>query len=148
MRNKIWLVLNCIISTWIFNSWMLHIQKIRKSNNHTNNLHFPQAPKPVYRKLQHGEKISKFQSQRRFPRKMILYSLTKFAIIKTWTNIPWLSRLDLRFLQTSRQIYRKIQCTEKIFEKFQRLPRFLRKMVLYSSSKFCIFESIPTFSHT
>ena len=149
MRNKIWLVLNYIIFAWIFNSWMLHIQQIRKNNNHANNLHFSQTPKPVYRKLQHGEKIfSKFQSQPRFPRKMILYSLTKFVVIKTWTNIQWLSRLDLRFLQTSRQIYRKLKCTEKIFEKFQRLPRFLRKMVLDSSSKFCIFESLPTFSRT
>ena len=149
MRNKIWLVLNYIIFAWIFNSWMLHIQQIRKNNNHANNLHFSQTSKPFYRKLQHGEKIfSKFQSQPRFPRKMLLYSLTNFVIIKTWTNIQWLSRLDLRFLQTSRQIYRKLQCTEKIFEKFQHLPRSLRKMVLDSSSKFCIFESLPTFSRT
>ena len=147
MRHKIWLVLNYIVFAQIFNSWML--EKIRKNNNHTNNLHFSQTPKPVYRELQHGEKIfSKFQSQPRFPRKVILYSLTKFVIIKTWTNIQWLSRLDLCFLQTSRQIYRKLQCTEKIFEKFQHLPRFFRKMVLDSWSKFCIFESLPTFSRT
>ena len=65
----------------------------------------------------------------------------KCDIINTWTNILWLRRFDLCFIQTSKGIYRKLQYTEKVFGKFQRLPRFTKKMVLYSSSKFCNSES-------
>ena len=71
---------------------------------------------------------------------MILYSLTKFGIIKPWTNIPWLRRFDLGFWQTSKQIYRKLQYVEKVFREFQGLPRFPRKIVLYSSTIFGIIK--------
>ena len=69
---------------------------------------------------------------------MVLYSLTKFSIIKSWTNTPWLRRFDLGFWQTSKQIYRKLQYTQKVFREFQDLPRFPRKMILYPSTKFGI----------
>ena len=74
------------------------------------------------------------------PRKMVLYSLAKFDIIKTWSNIQWLRRFDLGSFQTSKQIYRKLRNTEKLFRKSQRLPCFPRKMVFYSSSIFCILK--------
>ena len=105
-------------------------------------LSFWQTSEQVYRKLQHGKNIfAKFQSQPRFPRKMVLYSLTKFGIIKTWSNISWLRRFDLCFLQTSKQICRKLQYTEKVLGKLQRLSRFPRKMVLYSLTRFGIIKA-------
>ena len=42
------------------------------------------------------------------------------------------------FFQTSKQIYRKHKCKEKLFGEFQCLPCFPRKTVLYSSTKFGI----------
>ena len=67
----------------------------------------------------------------RFPRKMVLYWLNKFGIIKPRTNIPWLRRYDLRLiLHTSRQIYRKFQYKEKVFWKFQSFPLIPRKFCL------------------
>ena len=118
-----------------------NVQYSRKSKKTTVNWDFPGNPNQVYRKLQYGEKIfQKFQGQPPFPRKVVLFWLTKFGIIKTWINIQWLRRFDLRFLQTLKQIYREPQYTEKFWGKFQRLPRFPRKIFLYSSSEFCIFE--------
>ena len=82
---------------------------------------------------------------------MVLYSSTKFGIIKLWINIPFLRRLDSGFWQTSKQIYGKFQRRENVFGKFQGLLRFSRKMVFYSLSKFCIFypcaniQSLRTF---
>ena len=72
---------------------------------------------------------------------MALCSLTKFEIKKPWTNIPWLRGFDILFLQTSKQIYKKLWYTEKVSTKFQTLSYFSRKMVLYSLTKFCVFES-------
>ena len=62
--------------------------------------------------------------------------LTKLGIIKTWTNIQLPSRFNLGFWQTSKQIYRKLQYKQKVFEEFQALPCFPRKIVLYSSTNF------------
>ena len=58
------------------------------------------------------------------------------------TNNAWLERFDLQFFQTSQQIYRKVQYTEKVFGNIHCLPCFARKMVLYSFSKFYIFEPL------
>ena len=75
---------------------------------------------------------------------MVLFPLNKFSIMK-------LGRFDLCFWQTSKQIYRiyktsdqvyrEVQYEEKCFGKFQKLPHFLRKMVLYLLSKFSINQS-------
>ena len=62
--------------------------------------------------------------------------VNQFDILKPSTNIPWLKRFDLSFWQTSQQIYRKLKYKEKVFGEFQCLPRFPRKMVLYSSTNF------------
>ena len=75
-----------------------------------------------------------------FRRKLVLYSSTKFAIIKPWTNIPWPKRLDLGFWQTSKQIYRKLEYREKTFREFNGLRHFPIKMILYSSTKFGIIK--------
>ena len=40
--------------------------------------------------------------------------------------------------QISKQIYRKLKYREKLFRKFQCLPRFPRKMVFHSATKFGI----------
>ena len=66
---------------------------------------------------------------------------TKFGILKPWTIISNLIRFDLGFWQASKQIYRKLEYSEKVLEEFQRLPRFSRKMVLYSSTKLWILKS-------
>ena len=95
------------------------------------------TPKQIYEKLQYWEKVfEKFQGLPRFPRKIVLYLLTKLGIIKTWTNIQLPSRFNLGFWQTSKQIYRKLQYKQKVFEEFQALPCFPRKIVLYSSTNF------------
>ena len=104
-------------------------------------LGFWQASKPFYRKLKYREKVlEEFQRLPRFPRKMVLYSSTKFGILKPWTIISNLIRFDLGFWQASKQIYRKFEYSEKVLEEFQRLLRFPRKMLLYSSTNFCILK--------
>ena len=44
------------------------------------------------------------------------------------------------FWNTSKEIYRQFQYNEKVFEEFQSLSCFPRKMVLHSSTKFCILK--------
>ena len=74
-------------------------------------------------------------------RKMVLYSSNKFVYLKPITIVSNLIRLDLGFCQPSKQIYSKLGYCEKVLEEFQRLLRFPRKMVLYSSTKFGILRS-------
>ena len=59
-------------------------------------------------------------------RKMVLYLWSKFSILKHCTNIRSLRRLELRFWQTSKQVYRKLQYEEKFLfkvSKFALLPQ-------------------------
>ena len=76
----------------------------------------------------------------RFPRKMVLYSSTKFSILKPWAIISNLIRFDLDFWYASKLFYSKLKYREKVLEDFQRLPRFPRKILLYSSTSFCILR--------
>ena len=69
-----------------------------------------------------------------------MYSSTKFGVLKPWTIISNLIRFDLGFWQASKPFYRKLKYREKVLEEFQRLPRFPRKMVLYSSTNFRILK--------
>ena len=93
-------------------------------------LGFWETSKQVYRKRKYKEKTSKeFQHLPCFPRKMILYSSTKFGILKLWTIIFKLIRFNLGFWQTSKQIYRRLKYKERVLQEFQRLPLFPRKMV-------------------
>ena len=72
--------------------------------------------KQIHRKLQYRLKaFGEFQTWPRFPKKMVLYGLTKSDIVKPWTNIPWPRRFNLDFWQTSKQICRKLQYKENIF---------------------------------
>ena len=87
-----------------------------------------------------GKTSKEFQCLLRFSRKMILCLSTKFGILKRWTIISKLIRLDLGFWWTSRQIYRRLKYKQKVLEEFQRLSRFSRKMILYSSTKFGILK--------
>ena len=105
------------------------------------NLGFWQTSKQIYRKLQYKEKaFEELQGLSRFPRKMVLYLLTKFGILKYTANILRPRIINLGFWQTSKQIYRKLQYRKKVFEEFQDLPGFTRKMVFYSSTKFGILK--------
>ena len=100
-----------------------------------------QASKPFYRKVKYREKVlEEFQRLPRFPRKMVSNSSTNFRILKPWAIISNLTRFDLGFWQASKPFYRKLKYREKVLEEFQRLPRFPRKMVLYSSTNFCILK--------
>ena len=104
-------------------------------------LGFWEAWKPFYRKLKYTEKVlEEFQRLPPIPRKMVLYSSTNFRILKPWTIISNLIRFDLGFWQASKPFYRKLKYRENDLEEFQRLPRFPRKMVLYSSTKFGILK--------
>ena len=115
---------------------MNNIQSLRRLD-----LCFWQTSKQIYGKLQYGEEVfGGFQGLLCFPRKMALYLLTRFGILKLWTNILWLTRFDLGYLQTSKQNNSKLQYSKKVFGKFQDLSRFSRKMVLYLSTKFGIIK--------
>ena len=104
-------------------------------------LGFCQPSKQIDRKLEYSEKVlEEFQRLLRFPRKMVLYSSTKFGILKPLTIISNHIRFDLGFCQASKQIYRKLEYSEKVLEEFQRFLRFPRKMVFYSSTNFGILK--------
>ena len=109
---------------------------------------FCQTSGQVYRKFQHEEKIlAKFQGQPHFPRKMVLYFLAKFGIKKIGTNIPWLRRFDLGFLQSSKLIFRKLQYTKKedlVPGKFQSLLRFPRKWLCIRWPNFAFLILLST----
>ena len=111
------------------------------SNLKRVDLGFWQPPKPFYGKLKYREKVlEEFQRFPRFPRKMVLYSSTKFCILNPWAIISNLIRFDLGFWQALKPFYRKLKYKEKVLEEFQRLPRFPRKIVLYSSTNFRILK--------
>ena len=97
--------------------------------------------KPIYKELKYTEKVLKeFQRLSRFPRKMVLYSSTNFCILKPWAIISRVIRLDLGLWQASKAFYRKLKYWQKVLEEFQRVVRFPRKMVVYSSTNFCILK--------
>ena len=111
-------------------------------------LGFWQASKPFYRKLKYREKVlEEFEGLPPFPRKTVLYSSTNFRILKPWAIISKLIRLDLGLWQAWKPFYKKRKYTEKLLEEFQHLPRFPRKMVLYSSTKFCILKPLTIISN-
>ena len=80
--------------------------------------------------------FEKFQHLLCFPRKMVLYFLTKFCIFEPFTNIQAHRTFDLGFWSTSEQVYRKLQHGERNFAKFESQLWFPRKMVLYLLTKF------------
>ena len=55
------------------------------------------------------------------------YLTVEYSIFKTFAKAIITINLDAP--QTSKQIYSKPKYREKVFEEFQRLPRFPRKMV-------------------
>ena len=69
-----------------------------------------------------------------------MYLSSKVGILNPGTNIQSLRGIDLGFLQSSEEIYRKLQYTDKIFGKFKVLPDIPGKMVLHSSTKFDILK--------
>ena len=71
---------------------------------------------------------------------MSLHLKTKFCIAKPWSNIQSFRRFHFDLWQTSKQIYRKLQYRNKVFEDIQGLTRFPRKMVLYSSTTLGIIK--------
>ena len=71
---------------------------------------------------------------------MVLYSSTNFGILNPWAIISNFIRFDLGFWQAGRPFYRKLKYREKALEEFRRLPRFPRKIVLYSPNNFRILK--------
>ena len=105
-------------------------------------LGFWETSKQFYRKLKYRENIfEECQHLRRFSRKIVLYSRTKFRILNPWATIFNVTRFDLFFPQASKPFYRNLKYREKIFEEFQHLCCFTRKMVLYSSTIFGILNT-------
>ena len=82
-----------------------------------------------------------------FSRKMVLYSSTNFGILKPWAIISTLRRFDLGCWEASKLFYTKLKYSKKVLEEFQRLPRFPRKIVFFSSTNFCILKPCATISH-
>ena len=104
-------------------------------------LGFWQPWKSFYMKLKYRENVlEEFQRLPCFTRKMILYSSTNFRSLKPGAIISNFIRFDLVFWKTSKPFYRKLKYRQKVLEEFRRLPRFPRKMVLYSSTNFCSFK--------
>ena len=91
--------------------------------------------------------MEEYQGLPRVSRKMVLYSSTKFRILNPLTIVSNLIRFDLGFCQPSKQIDRKLEYSEKVLEEFQRLLRFPRKMVLYSSTKLGILKTLTIVSN-
>ena len=56
----------------------------------------------------------RFKGSLAFTEKKGLYLLSKFCIVESFTNIQSSRRFDLSFLKTSKQIYRKLQYTDKV----------------------------------
>ena len=107
-------------------------------------LGFWETWKPFYRKLKYREKVlEEFQSLHRLPRRMFLYSWSNFNILKLWAMISNFIRFNLDFCQASKPFYWKLKYREKVFEEFQHLPCFPRKMVLHSSTNFHILNPWP-----
>ena len=78
---------------------------------------------------------------------MVLYSSTKFGILKPLTIISNHVRFHLGFFQALKQIYRKLKYRENNLGEFQCLPRFPRKMILYSSFNFHILKPLAIISN-
>ena len=97
-------------------------------------LGFWKRSQPFYRKLKYRDKVC------HFPWKMVLYSSCNFPNLRPSDIISNFIRLDLGFWQASKPFYRKLKYTEKVFEEFECLPDFPRKMVLCSSTNFCILK--------
>ena len=76
----------------------------------------------------------------RFPRKMVLYSSTKFSILRPWAIISNLIRFVVGLWHASKPFIRKLKYRENVLKKFQCLPRFPRKFVLYSSTNICTLK--------
>ena len=127
----------------LYSSTNFHILKpwVIISNLIRFDLDFWQASKPFYRKRKYREKVlEEFESLPRFRGKLILYSSTSFCIFKPWAIISNLISFDVGFWQASKPFIRKLQYRENVLKKFQRLPRFPRKFVLYSSTNICILK--------
>ena len=129
------MVLHSSTNFRFFKHWAI-ISRLRRFD-----LGFWSASKPFYGKPKYTEQVlEEFQHLPRFPRKMVLYLSTNFCILKTEPIISNLIRFDLGFSPASKPCYRKLKYSEKVLEVFQCLPRFSRKMVLYSSSNFPILR--------
>ena len=127
---------------WILKTWAIISNLLRLD------LGFWEASKLFYREVKYREKVfEEFQRLPGFPRKMILYSSTNLRILKPWVIISNFIRFDLGFWQASKPFFRKLKYKQKVFEEFQCLPRFPRKMVLYSSTYLCILKTSAIISN-
>ena len=104
-------------------------------------LGFWHGSKVFYRKMKKREKVlEEFQGLPPFPRKIVLYSSTNFRILKLWDVTSTLIKFHLGCWEASKPFYMKLKYKERLLEEFQHLPRFPKKMVLYSSTNFPILK--------
>ena len=107
----------------------------------TIDLAFWQKLKQVYRKLECKYKVfEEFQGLSRFLGKVVFCSSTKFGILKPWTNVSSPRKFYLGSWMTPKQIHRKQEYREKVYEQFQGISCFPRRMALYSSTKLVIIK--------
>ena len=105
--------------------------------------------KKKIKKLQNKNKVfEEFQDLPRFPRKMVLYSPTKFAILKSWINVPLPRKFYLGFWKSSKQIHGKLEYKKKVFEVFKIFSLVLRRMVLNSLAKLCHYKALSQYYMT
>ena len=110
-------------------------------------LGFWQISKQIYRKVQYRENVFReFQALPRFSRKMVLYLLTNFDIIRPWTSIQTPRRFNLGFWQTSKQIYIKLEYSEKILGRFNVSLTFPQNCISISQPNL-VFESLEPIFH-
>lgn len=91
------------------------------------------------------QKVSRFAS---FSQENGFLVVNKNFIFQPCSNVQSLKRFDLSFCKISKQIYRKFQCREISLEKFQGLPHFSRKVVLYLPTKFAFLSLVPIINHS
>ena len=101
---------------------------------------FPDFKTNFYETTIYGEILWEVSTFGFLSQKNVLF-VEQFCIFETFRNNQLQRRFNLSFWQTSEQVYRKLQHGKKIFAKFQSQPRFPRKMVLYSLTKFGIIKT-------
>ena len=76
--------------------------------------------KTSLRKLKYRDKVfEEFQGLLCFLKKLVLYSSTKFGILKIWTNIPFLKRFELGFNKLQNKFIGNSRIARKFLESFK-----------------------------
>ena len=89
--------------------------------------------------------LESFKVNFAFPEICLFYSLIKFGIFQSFTNIQWLRSFYLGFWLTSKQAYGKLQYVYKTFEK---CVFFLIKYFCNHRAKLAFLSLVSIFNHS